>query len=184
MRVFDNDGRVGRREVIQALGSVVAVGFLSDCAGGDTSSPTSASAAASSASAASTNAQCVVTPAETEGPYFVDERLNRSDIRSDPATGIVKAGVVLDLTVILSQITGTGACTPLASTLVDMWHCDALGFYSDISQQATVGQEFLRGYQITDATGKVRFTTIYPGWYTGRAVHIHFKARTNPDGAA
>ena len=185
MKVSDVDGRVTRRGAIQVLGSVVAVGFLSDCGGGDPSSPTSASSSATGAatSAATTNAQCVVTPAETDGPYFVDERLNRSDIRSDPATGVVKAGVVLDLTVMLSQISAAGACTPLAGALVDMWHCDALGVYSDISQQASLGQEFLRGYQTSDANGGVRFTTVYPGWYSGRAVHIHFKVRTNPDGA-
>jgi protocatechuate 3,4-dioxygenase beta subunit len=184
MNRFDQDVRVGRREAIQALGSVMAVGFLSDCGGDGTASPASASSAASQAgaSAATTNAQCVVTPAVTEGPYFVDERLNRSDIRADPASGVVRPGVLLDLTVVLSQIGAAGTCAPLAGALVDMWHCDALGVYSDISQQATVGQEFLRGYQVSDANGTARFTTIYPGWYSGRAVHIHFKVRTNPDG--
>ena len=185
MNRFDKGVRVGRREAIQALGSVVAVGFLADCGGGNPASPASASSTAqsSAASAATTNAQCVVTPAQTEGPYFVDERLYRSDIRSDPASGIVKAGVMLDLTLMLSQISAAGACTPLVGALVDMWHCDALGVYSDVSQQSSVGQEFLRGYQTSDASGRVHFTTIYPGWYSGRAVHIHFKARTNPDGA-
>jgi protocatechuate 3,4-dioxygenase beta subunit len=61
---------------------------------------------------------------------------------------------------------------------VDVWHCDALGLYSDVSANGTVGQEFLRGYQITDSSGVARFTTIYPGWYQGRAVHIHFKVRS------
>ena len=129
-----------------------------------------------------TNVACVVTPALTEGPYFVDERLNRSDIRSDPATGVVKAGVPLALTVRLSQISSAGACTALAGALVDMWHCDAVGLYSDVSSQ-TSGQKFLRGYQLTDASGAAQFTTIYPGWYMGRAVHIHFKVRTNPGSA-
>lgn len=168
------DLRVGRRDAMYFLGSVVAVGFLTRCGSDDDSSPTSPT----------TSAQCVVTPAVTEGPYFVDERLNRSDIRSDPTTGTVRAGVPLTLTVALSQISASGGCTPLTAALVDMWHCDALGLYSDIAQQSTLGQKFLRGYQVSDANGMVQFTTIYPGWYMGRAVHIHFKARTNPGGTS
>jgi protocatechuate 3,4-dioxygenase beta subunit len=124
----------------------------------------------------------VVTPALTEGPYFVDEMLNRSDIRTDPSTGLARPGAPLDLTLALSQV-GAGGCAALAGALVDMWHCDALGQYSDVNAQQTVGQRFLRGYQVSDATGRVHFTTIYPGWYQGRAVHIHFKVRTNPTGS-
>lgn len=172
--------RVGRRDALQFLGSFVAVGFLNGCGSDDESSADAGTSPSSST--ASTNAQCVVTPALTEGPYFVDERLNRSDIRSDPATGAVSPGVSLSLTVLLSQISSAGACTPLAGALVDMWHCDALGVYSDISAQSTLGERFLRGYQLSDSSGNARFTTIYPGWYSGRAVHIHFKVRTNPDG--
>jgi protocatechuate 3,4-dioxygenase beta subunit len=112
----------------------------------------------------STNAQCVVTPALTEGPYFVDETLNRSDIRTDPATGAARPGVPLDLTLALSQV-GSSGCGALTGALVDMWHRDALGLYSDVPAQRTVGQQFLRGYQVSDASGRVRFTTIYPGWY-------------------
>jgi protocatechuate 3,4-dioxygenase beta subunit len=70
----------------------------------------------------------------------------------------------------------------LAGALVDVWHCDALGAYSDVRDRTfdTVGQKFLRGYQLTDDSGAVTFQTIYPGWYSGRAVHIHFKVRTSP----
>jgi len=73
----------------------------------------------------------------------------------------------------------------LPGAQVDIWHCDALGVYSDATDRSfnTVGQDFLRGYQVTDANGVVKFTTIYPGWYPGRAVHIHFKVRgTNASG--
>ncbi|MGH7614192.1 MAG: intradiol ring-cleavage dioxygenase [Gemmatimonadales bacterium] len=127
---------------------------------------------------------CVVRPEQTEGPYFVDEKLNRSDIRSDPANGAVKVGVPLLLTINVSRIAG-GACSPIAGAQVDLWHCDGLGFYSDVTDPgfSTVGQRFLRGYQVTDAAGAARFTTIYPGWYPGRAVHIHFKVRTDPSAA-
>jgi protocatechuate 3,4-dioxygenase beta subunit len=187
IRKQDGESELGRRELLSRLGSVAAVGFLNGCGGSAESSPASASSAAaattSSASTASTNAQCVVTPALTEGPYFVDEMLKRSDIRTDPASGTARPGVPLDLTLALSQV-GASGCGPLAGALVDMWHCDALGVYSDVSAQRTVGQAFLRGYQISDASGNVHFTTIYPGWYQGRAVHIHFKVRTSPSGAS
>ncbi|HLZ70509.1 MAG TPA: intradiol ring-cleavage dioxygenase [Dehalococcoidia bacterium] len=127
---------------------------------------------------------CVVTPQETEGPYFVDEQLNRSDIRSDPATGQVKDGVPLYLQLVVSQVDANG-CGPLAGAVVDIWQCDALGVYSDVSDPgfSTVGQKFLRGAQTTDANGAVQFVSIYPGWYRGRAVHTHFKVRTHPDAA-
>ena len=121
-------------------------------------------------------AACVVRPQQTEGPFYVDEGLERSDIRSDPQSGEVRPGAPLALAFAVSALRGS-ACAPLAGAVVDVWHCDALGAYSDVGG-ATAGQKFLRGYQVTDATGLVRFTTIYPGAYPGRAVHIHFKIRT------
>jgi protocatechuate 3,4-dioxygenase beta subunit len=122
-----------------------------------------------------------VRPEQTEGPYFVDEMLNRSDIRPDPSSGEVKEGLPLQITMRVSQI--GDACAPLAGAQVDIWHCDALGVYSDTTDPGfdTVGQKFLRGYQVTDAHGVAQFTTIYPGWYQGRTVHIHFKIRTDPN---
>lgn len=74
----------------------------------------------------------------------------------------------------------SNACSPLAGAIVDVWHCDALGVYSDVSDPSfnTSGKKFLRGYQVTGSDGVARFTTIYPGWYQGRAVHIHFKVRS------
>ena len=123
---------------------------------------------------------CIVTPELTEGPYFVDQQLNRSDIRTDPSDGSVKEGVPLVMTLRVYQA-GSSGCTPLAGANVDLWHCDALGVYSGVNDRSasTVGQQFLRGYQVTDDKGAVQFTTIYPGWYPGRAVHIHFKVRAN-----
>lgn len=127
---------------------------------------------------------CIVRPDQTEGPYFVDERLNRSDIRSDPSDGSVKDGVSLQLAFRVSELRDT-ACTPLSGAMVDIWHCDALGVYSDVKDMDdrfdTSGKKFLRGYQTTDPNGAARFLTIYPGWYEGRAVHIHFKIRTQPE---
>jgi protocatechuate 3,4-dioxygenase beta subunit len=126
--------------------------------------------------------QCVLLPEQTEGPYFVDEALNRSDIRSDPTSGAVKHGVLLRIAFSVSQMTADGECSPLAGAQVDLWHCDAAGVYSDVRDPGfdTTGQKFLRGYQITDDRGAARFVTIYPGWYRGRTVHAHFKIRTDP----
>ena len=124
---------------------------------------------------------CVVRPAQTQGPYFVDEKLHRSDIRSDPTDGSVKQGVPLRLLFRVSELQGS-ACTPLAGATVDVWHCDALGVYSDAKDALfgnTQGKKFLRGDQVTNAAGTAEFLTIYPGWYQGRAVHIHFKIRTS-----
>jgi protocatechuate 3,4-dioxygenase beta subunit len=123
-------------------------------------------------------AACIARPSQVEGPYFVDERLNRSDIITDPATGLARAGVPLELTFFVAKL-DSGVCAPLPNAQVDVWHCDALGAYSDAIDDRfdTRGQRFLRGYQITDANGAARFRTIYPGWYPGRAVHVHFKIR-------
>lgn len=123
---------------------------------------------------------CVVVPELTEGPYFVDEKINRSDIRSDTATGTVQQGIPLRLVFNVSRV-GSGSCTAFQGAYVDIWHCNASGLYSDEQQNNTVGQNFLRGYQVTGASGKAEFTTIYPGWYTGRTVHIHFKIRSALD---
>lgn len=123
---------------------------------------------------------CVARPSLTEGPFFVDELLNRSDIRSDPSTGAVKDGAPLKLRINVFRTSDGSACTPLAGAYVDLWHCDALGAYSDVNGQGnpdTRGQGFLRGYQITDSNGSVEFTTIYPGYYTGRTTHMHYKVR-------
>jgi protocatechuate 3,4-dioxygenase beta subunit len=113
---------------------------------------------------------CVVRPQQTEGPFFIDEKLNRSDIRGEPGRAGTKPGAILQLAFAVSRLNG-GACAPLGGAQVDVWHCDASGAYSDGAQK------FLRGYQVTDGTGAARFVTIYPGAYGGRAVHIHFKIR-------
>jgi protocatechuate 3,4-dioxygenase beta subunit len=128
-----------------------------------------------SGSAASAPA-CVVRPEVTEGPYYVDVNLLRSDIRADSATGEARAGTPLVLTFNVSQVS-SASCTPLGGATVEIWHCDAEGQYSGVSDRSfdTAGQNWLRGAQMTDANGVATFTTIYPGWYPGRAVHIHFK---------
>src|SRR5205823_6128325 len=108
--------------------------------------------------------------------------LYRSDIRSDPTTGAVKDGVPLYLGFSLSSVGSDGGCSPLAGAVIDIWQCDASGVYSDVNDPGfnTKGQQFLRGSQHTDENGYAQFLTIYPGWYSGRAVHTHLKVRTDP----
>jgi len=124
---------------------------------------------------------CLVRPEQTEGPYFVDERLHRTDIRSDPSNGSITPGTPLALTFHISRVRA-GECHPLPNAQVDVWHCDAAGVYSDVRDPgfSTIGQKFLRGYQLTDREGTAQFLTIYPGWYPIRTVHMHFKIRTAP----
>ena len=135
---------------------------------------------------ASTNKTCTLkpssiklqgTPQQTEGPYFVDGMPNRSDIRSDPTDGSVQQGIPLHLVIHVYDV-DNGSCAPLKGARVDIWHANPQGTYSGVKDQGTTGKKFLRGYQLTDNNGTVRFTTIYPGWYQGRAIHIHDKVRT------
>ena len=120
----------------------------------------------------------LVTPEETEGPYFVEEHLDRSDIRVDPTDKSIQAGHALNMVISVSQL-HNGTVTPVSGVTVDIWHCNALGYYSDVQQQRTVGMKYLRGSQASDKSGNAKFTTIYPGWYNGKTVHIHAKVRLN-----
>ena len=171
---MDNDDKtigrlLTRRELVALFGSS-AVAAMAHRVSGQVATPPAAMAVPA----------CVVQPQQTEGPYFVDEKLLRSDIRADPSTGVLKAGAPLALALKVSQVMPDGTCGPLAGAQVDLWQCDAMGVYSDVKDRSfdTVGQKFLRGHQMTNADGAARFLTIYPGWYTGRAVHLHFKVRT------
>ena len=123
----------------------------------------------------STKPVCVLTPSTDEGPYFVDARLLRSDIRGDAPGGPPEKGA--PLTLALRAVDAHGDCSPVEGVHVDIWHCNAYGLYSDEPAEQTIGRTFLRGCQLSDAEGSVRFTTIFPGWYAGRAVHIHLKVR-------
>ncbi|HWS38663.1 MAG TPA: hypothetical protein VN408_38745 [Actinoplanes sp.] len=120
---------------------------------------------------------CVAKPEMTEGPYFVDEGLNRSDIRIDTYDGTISDGTRLTLDIDVLQISADG-CTALSGAVVDLWHCDAYGVYSDVAANNSVGHTFLRGYQVSDDCGRARFITVLPGWYQGRTVHYHIKIRT------
>lgn len=173
-------GRIlSRREALGLLGLGGAAVL-----GGTSSLGASSSGRSSSGDPLFRLPACVVRPEQTEGPYFVETGLDRSDIRSDPTDGTVSEGAPLELTVRVSRVDADG-CRPLPGALVDLWQCDAMGLYSGVEDINgffdTSGQRFLRGHQRTDANGAARFLTIYPGWYQGRTVHIHFKIRTEPD---
>ena len=170
-------GALARREVLTLLGATAGGAVLGTFLRGPLPGR-SRRRVFGAATASAADASCIVRPEMTEGPYFVDERLNRSDIRSDPSDGSVRPGVQLALTFVVSRIDDS-SCTPFEGAVVDVWHCDAGGIYSDVQDTGfdTVGEKFLRGYQVTDASGVASFVTIYPGWYQGRTVHVHFKAR-------
>ncbi len=108
-----------------------------------------------------------ITPAVPEGPYYVNEMLNRSAITED------RKGISLTILFTVEDKN----CSPIKDAVVDIWHCDAAGKYSDESSEGTLEQKWLRGYQSTDVNGKCSFTTIFPGWYNGRLTHIHGKVK-------
>jgi protocatechuate 3,4-dioxygenase beta subunit len=158
-----------RREVMRA-GAALALGAVT----------LRFPAAVGAQEAASPTAEvCVLTPELTEGPYYLPLELLREDITEG------KDGLPLRLRVAVVDLSG-GGCVALPEAAVDLWHCDAQGYYSGVSgnpgsgadPEESAGAEsgtFLRGIQVTDGDGVAEFTTIYPGWYQGRTVHIHMK---------
>ena len=150
--------KVGRREAIAVMSAASAAVAL-----GCGDSPSSPSATPTTTTGGTTNAACAVTPTETIGPFPSLTDLFRSDIRE------TKTGTVLTLTIKVVNVNASCAAVPSAN--VEIWHVDAAGDYSQYGTQTA--QTFLRGIQTTNASGEVTFTTIYPGWYQGRATHIH-----------
>jgi protocatechuate 3,4-dioxygenase beta subunit len=122
---------------------------------------------------------CTVTPEGEIGPYFADDSaagFNRSNILTNLDGTNAQTGIplTLDLTILDSG----QDCAPYVDAQVDIWHCNAAGVYSDQASEDTSAEQWLRGYQTTDADGKVTFVTIVPGWYSGRTTHIHFRIRS------
>lgn len=134
------------------MGSIMALpSVVSGCSEGEDGTPSDGS--------------CELSPSETAGPFPIKtpSELVMANIVSD------RAGVALLIT--MTIVDQSEDCSPLAGVLVDVWHCDAAGNYSEYG--SFTGQHFLRGRQTTDANGQVSFITIFPGWYPGRAPHIH-----------
>ncbi len=126
---------------------------------------------------------CKLIPEFTSGPYYIDGAAVRRDITED------KPGLPMD---IAFKVIDSNTCEPLADAAVDIWHCDANGEYSgwngntleETFKNGRNKKTFLRGVQVTDKNGIAQFTTIYPGWYEGRAIHIHLKVHTGGDAAS
>ncbi|MEU2420458.1 intradiol ring-cleavage dioxygenase [Streptomyces sp. NPDC007851] len=180
------DTSITRRRALVVSGGTVAAGGLAvagfQSAFADTTDGTDADA---TASASSTSSACMTLMSSvTEGPYHLDGALVRKDITEG------KAGVPLTLR--LTVVDATDGCTPVKGAAVEIWHCDAWGYYSGYTTANPGGsapaeseegdsandQTYLRGYQIANASGVVKFETIFPGWYTPRTCHIHVKVHT------
>lgn len=159
--------KIGRREAIAMLGAAGAA-LVTGC-GGDTPTSPSTTTSGTTTGGGTTNTACAVTPTETIGPYSSLTDLIRSDIREG------KSGTTLVLTI--AVVNTNNNCAPVENAEVEIWQCDAAGNYSQYGSQAA--QTFLRGIQTTNSNGEVTFTTIYPGWYQGRATHIHVEVVRN-----
>ncbi len=155
-----------RRRVLYLAGAGTAAAALAAC-GGDSESD-----ATDTASGDGATPDCVLTPEETEGPFYTDLNLVRRDITDG------KPGAPLELRI---GVIDAETCAPIPDATVDIWHADAIGLYSAFTGQGdsedvdTSAQSFLRGVQPTDVDGVATFTTVYPGWYMGRTTHVHVK---------
>jgi protocatechuate 3,4-dioxygenase beta subunit len=162
-----DEPRLDRRRLLAWAGGIGLAALVSGCAGDD--EPAAGPAATTTAADAAPD--CVLTPELTEGPYYLDLDLVRREI----AEG--RPGRPLDLRV---KVVDADACVPLEGAAVDVWHCDAGGVYSGVD--GAEGETFLRGVQLTGSDGVAEFETLFPGWYTGRAVHVHLKVALNGAG--
>src|SRR5882757_2194534 len=149
--------------------------------GSSSSSSSTSSSSSDSTYTGTSSTSCSATPSETSGPYPYDLSSNSAIFRTDITEG--KTGIPLTLT--LTIVNSNNSCAVISGARVDIWHCDKDGYYSEYSEpgylgtQDNTGKTFLRGIQLTDSNGQVKFTTIYPGWYTGRVTHIHMEIFVN-----
>lgn len=152
--------------------SVLAEACKKDSDAATTTTTSGSSSSGSSSSGSTDSGTCSVAPTETEGPYPTHSPA--SYVRSDITDG--RTGYKLTAKITINN--SNNSCNALSGALVDIWHCDAAGNYSEYGgsgSQSTnyTSVHFLRGRQTTDSNGLVTFTSIFPGWYTGRATHIH-----------
>jgi protocatechuate 3,4-dioxygenase beta subunit len=152
------DHRLTRRGTLAAFGGLIAAAAGWKATEGD-------AAGVGPAGVASGAITCVLTPELTEGPYYVPNEKVRRNITEG------KQGVPLTLQ---ARVVNASSCKVIRGATVDIWHCDAGGVYSAFGAGAS-DPTFLRGVQPTNVKGVATFQTIYPGWYMGRAVHIHVK---------
>jgi protocatechuate 3,4-dioxygenase beta subunit len=159
----DGEARVTRRASIFSLGGLAATALGGGAA---LKLETAAAAGLGPAAVASGLVKCVLAPEATEGPYYLDGDKVRRDVREG------RPGVLLTLSTTVVDVSN---CKPIKGAAVDIWHCGADGVYSGTATQNTSSERFLRGIQKTDKNGLATFTTVYPGWYQGRTVHIHVR---------
>jgi protocatechuate 3,4-dioxygenase beta subunit len=153
------DPRLTRR------GSLVRFGGFLATAVGAAGLKIETSEGAGPAAVASGAVSCVLTPEQTEGPYYIpNEALRRNITEGRPGTPLL----------LRSFVVNASTCKPIKSAAVDIWHADAGGVYSGFGSGAA-NRTFMRGIQRTNAKGLALFRTVYPGWYQGRTVHIHVK---------
>ena len=158
--------------------SAVGTESLSAAYGGSATYTASTSSAVTVTVTEST-ASCSASLEGEEGPYFVDDSASgylRTNILSNLDGTDTQTGIPLTLTVYVFD--SENSCAAMQGVQVDIWQCNASGVYSAESSESTIGQSWLRGYQLTDATGKAAFSTIIPGWYSGRTTHIHLRFRS------
>jgi len=160
---MDEDPRISRRASLVKLGGLLA-GAAAVGGWRATASESAADEGLGPAGVASGVVTCVLAPEQTEGPYYLDDHKVRRNITEG------RPGVPLTLRLTVVDVS---TCRAIEGAAVDIWHCDAGGVYSGTSVQDTEDERFLRGIQRTDAKGLALFKTIYPGWYSGRTVHIH-----------
>ncbi len=159
---------------MKAIGTAIAAAPIGAACGSSAStlSPTTTTSGTSSGA-------CTTTAEETAGPYPDTTGMinNQAFYRQDVREG--RAG--LPLTVRLTLVNTSSACAALVGAAVEIWQCDADGHYSEYAQPGYngTGQTFLRGLQVTNSSGQVTFLTVYPGWYSGRATHIHVEVFVN-----
>jgi|SRR6185436_1280756 protocatechuate 3,4-dioxygenase beta subunit len=169
--MHDRNRRLTRREI---MGALTAVGAASVAAACGSTTPTSPSTTTTGTSTGgTTSGACAVINSETEGPYPDRTGMinNNAYYRQDITEG--KPGTPLALA--LTVVSVANGCAPVANATIEVWQCDAAGAYSEYTAVGT----FLRGLQRTDSNGKATFNTIYPGWYAGRATHIHLEVFVN-----
>ena len=170
--------RFSRREVLEVFGAA-GLAMAAGCTSSSPASPTDTTASSGTTTPVGGAGSCSVTPEETAGPYSdrVGMINNPAFFRQDITEG--RSG--LPVTLALTVVSVSSGCSPVANAQIEIWQCDAEGRYSEYSQPGYngTGQTFLRGLQTTDGEGKATFRTIYPGWYPGRATHIHVEVFVN-----
>jgi protocatechuate 3,4-dioxygenase beta subunit len=174
-----------RKNFLKTFALVAATGpmIIDGCKKDSATKSTTSTTATTTSTTTTASSGCVVTPTETEGPYpYVGGEATNPLNRVDVTEG--QTGVPLSITFLV--VNTNDNCNVVSGARVDIWHCNKDGYYSGYANQpgllgskSYVGETWLRGYELSDSNGAAKFTTIYPGWYGGRATHIHIEVYVN-----